>query len=80
MKHSGASMVKLNIKNGKHIEIKVTDNGSGFNYQEQEKSTSGSGLRSVKNRISLYNGELTVNSVPGNGTTVNIRLNYKPIV
>jgi PAS domain S-box-containing protein len=79
MKHSGASLVKLEIKNSKHIEIKVTDNGNGFDYQQYEKLTSGSGLRSIKNRISLYNGELTVKSVPGNGTTVNIILNYKPI-
>jgi signal transduction histidine kinase len=43
----------------------VQDNGVGFDYQEQETSASGSGLRSIKNRISLYNGELAVDSVPG---------------
>jgi PAS domain S-box-containing protein len=80
MKHSGASLVKLEIRKHNRIEVKVTDNGKGFDYTEQEKSTSGSGLRSIKNRISLYNGELTVSAVPGKGTVVNIFLNNKPML
>jgi PAS domain S-box-containing protein len=80
MKHSGASQIRIEIKKSRRIEIKVTDNGSGFDYDEQERSTSGSGLRSIKNRISLYNGELMINSAPGRGTTVNIHLSHKPIV
>jgi signal transduction histidine kinase len=78
MKHSHASLIRLTVKKGKHIEIQVQDNGVGFDYREQEKSTSGSGLRSIKNRIGLYNGELIVDSVPGTGTVVKIVLNYKP--
>jgi PAS domain S-box-containing protein len=78
MKHSKASLVKLNVKKSKNIEIQLQDNGVGFDYHEQEKSASGSGLRSIKNRISLYNGQLTVNSVPGKGTTIQIVLDYKP--
>jgi PAS domain S-box-containing protein len=75
MKHSKASLVKLNVKKSKRIEIQVQDNGVGFDYHKQEKSASGSGLRSIKHRISLYNGDLTVDSAPGKGTTVQIILN-----
>jgi PAS domain S-box-containing protein len=77
MKHSNANLIRLHVKNTNHIEICVQDNGVGFNYQEQETFTSGSGLRSIKNRISLYNGELTINSAPGKGTIVKIFLNNK---
>jgi PAS domain S-box-containing protein len=80
MKHAHASLVRINVKKGKHIEIQVQDNGVGFDYQEQERSASGSGLRSIKNRISLYNGELTIDSVPGKGTAVKIVLNHNPMV
>ena len=80
MKHAEASMVKIQLKKGKHIDVCVTDNGRGFNYQEQENATGGSGLHSIKNRISLYNGELNVKSAPGKGTIVSIVLNHKPIV
>lgn len=80
MKHSHASLVSINVKKGKHIiEIQVQDNGVGFDYHQQETSASGSGLRSIKNRISIYNGELAVDSVPGKGTVVKIVLNYKLI-
>jgi signal transduction histidine kinase len=81
MKHSHASLVRVSVKKGKHIiEIQVQDNGVGFDYHQQETSASGSGLRSIKNRISLYNGELIVDSVPGKGTVVKIVLNYKPLL
>ncbi|GGH01567.1 PAS domain-containing sensor histidine kinase [Mucilaginibacter phyllosphaerae] len=77
MKHAGASLVRITVKGGKRIEICVQDNGNGFNYTQQEQSASGSGLRSIKNRISLYNGELSVDSAPGKGTLVKIVLNHK---
>lgn len=80
MKHAEASLVRLIVKRGKHIEVCVQDNGIGFNYPEQESLASGSGLRSIKNRISLYNGELTVDSAPGRGTMVKIVLNHKPVL
>jgi signal transduction histidine kinase len=80
MKHAQTSLIRVVLKRGRHIEICVQDNGVGFNYHEQERSASGSGLRSIKNRISLYNGELIVDSAPGNGTTVKIVLNHKLIL
>jgi signal transduction histidine kinase len=79
MKHAEASKVILEIKKNKLIEIKVKDNGKGFNVSEHENSTSGSGLRSIKNRISLYNGSLKIQSQPGKGTIISIALNYKDI-
>ncbi|TSD62906.1 PAS domain S-box protein [Inquilinus sp. KBS0705] len=78
MKHANASLIRLDVKKNQHIEIRIQDNGEGFNYQEQENSASGSGLRSIKNRISLYNGELTVDSEQGKGTTIKIVLDHKP--
>jgi signal transduction histidine kinase len=80
MKHAQTSLIRVVLKRGRHIEICVQDNGVGFNYHEQERSASGSGLRSIKNRISLYNGELIVDSAPGNGTTVKIVLNHKLVL
>jgi PAS domain S-box-containing protein len=80
MKHSGASLVKLELKKNKQIEIKIKDNGRGFNYTEQEKSAGGSGLHSIKNRVGLYNGKLIVDSQINVGTAINISLSYKPKV
>ncbi|MEJ7693391.1 ATP-binding protein [Daejeonella sp.] len=74
MKHSGASLLNIEVRKNKLIEIIVKDNGNGFNVTDQEASTSGSGLSSIKNRVSLYNGKIDINSIPGTGTTVHIKL------
>jgi PAS domain S-box-containing protein len=74
IKHASASEINLYVKKSDTIEIVVRDNGRGFDINAQEISPKGSGLSSIKNRISLYNGFLTINSKPGIGTTVHILL------
>lgn len=74
MKHSGASVIDLCICKSKLIEIVLTDNGKGFNAKQQETKPTGSGFSSIKNRLSLYNGTLDIQSAPGKGTTVRINL------
>jgi len=78
MKHSGASQIHIHISKDKLIEIIVQDNGKGFNAREQEKSASGSGLSSIKNRLRIYNGTINIESEPGKGTTVKVKLNEAP--
>ncbi len=74
MKHSGASELNIEIRKNKMIEIIVKDNGNGFDVSAQEASASGSGLSSIKNRLTLYNGKLHIKSTPGTGTTVQVKL------
>jgi signal transduction histidine kinase len=76
MKHADASLIKLELKKSKSIHIEVTDNGKGFDVAEQERMPAGSGLSSIRNRLSLYNGQMKVLSEPGMGTTVTISLQY----
>lgn len=77
MKHSAASLIVVELKINHAIEICVKDNGKGFDAEYQDIVPSGSGFSSIKNRLSLYNGSLTINSKPGMGTIVKITLNYK---
>jgi signal transduction histidine kinase len=74
MKHSGASHVRIQIKKSKKIEIVVSDNGNGFAIAEQVNNLGGSGIYSIKNRLSLYNGTFDIDSSAGRGTTVKISL------
>ena len=78
MKHSGASLITLEVKKGKSVEICVADNGRGFEVVKPEDVASGSGLSAIKNRMSLYNGSITIESTPGAGTTVKIKLEITP--
>jgi len=77
MKHSAANLIIVELKLNKFIEICVKDNGAGFDTGLQDVLPSGSGFSSIKNRISVYNGSMQVDSTPGLGTVVKIKLNYK---
>lgn len=57
------------------ISVSVTDQGQGFNYQEamnKPSGDSGFGLMSVRERIEFIGGEMTVDTMPGYGTTISI--------
>ena len=74
IKHSGASIIKVEIRNNRMLEIVVNDNGKGFDVKEQEHLPGGTGLSSIRNRLNLYNGNINIRSNPGEGTTVHIAL------
>ena len=68
-------------KDGNHILLSVQDNGVGMDEETAASiltaQSKGYGVRNVNERIMLYYGEsyhLTVESVPGEGTTITIRI------
>jgi PAS domain S-box-containing protein len=76
MKHAGARLITIELRKNKNIEIKVKDNGRGFDVAQKQGSKTGSGLISIRNRLFLYDGTLQIDSVPENGTTVKISLKH----
>ena len=77
IKHGRATEahVKINTING-HINILVNDNGIGFNVKDTDYLLKGSGLRSIKNRVNLYNGSMDIKSTVDKGTSVYIILKH----
>ncbi|HEX2629202.1 MAG TPA: sensor histidine kinase [Chitinophagaceae bacterium] len=78
LKHAKASEVIVHVKFLDDIFVlEIKDNGIGFSVEEKKQSTSsgsGVGLRSLFNRAQIIGAELTMNSEPGKGTNVLIRL------
>jgi PAS domain S-box-containing protein len=56
------------------IMFTVSDNGTGFNLRTPEYLTRGSGLLSIKNRVSLFNGSFDVKAGKEKGTMVSVVL------
>ena len=54
------------------VELRVRDNGRGFDATAQEPDGQGIGLRGMAERARLVGGELTVTSTPGTGTRVRL--------
>lgn len=75
IKHSEAAKVVVKIKrNDNNVLIKIADNGKGFNIENERKL--GLGLAGLKERSQLLNGELKIDSTIGEGTTIEIKIQY----
>lgn len=78
VKHSGARRFKVElIGNPGEIQLTVTDRGVGFDPNDA-MTHHGLGLISMRERLQMVNGELSISSYKGWGTTVNARVPLKP--
>ncbi|MES2371084.1 MAG: PAS domain-containing sensor histidine kinase [Bacteroidota bacterium] len=72
MLHAEAKNVLVSIKEiDNHICLSIIDDGNGFAMEQQEQTL---GLISMRERANSINGELSIDSVPGKGTTITVTL------
>jgi two-component system CheB/CheR fusion protein len=77
-KHARAAHVSVTIERGdRHVLALIEDNGSGFDPKSQGDSTR-IGIAGMQERASLAGGQLTIESSPGRGTTVRVRIPVPP--
>jgi len=75
-KHSRATVVNINFTQIKEeLILCIEDNGIGFN-QHETVQTQSYGLIGIRERVLLLDGELTLNSVKGNGTKLVVSIPY----
>lgn len=75
IKHASASKITISLRQDQNdIFLSITDNGVGFITEEVSKN--GMGLSNLSRRTNAIQGELDIISVPGNGTTVTIKVPY----
>jgi signal transduction histidine kinase len=81
-KHSGAhqALVRLSAKDGRWKLI-IEDDGHGFAFAGRlsrlEEDTEGRGPLVIKERVRLIEGELTIESIPGRGSRLEISIPQK---
>ena len=70
LKYSGVNEFEVSLNGvSKAIELRVHDSGAGFDAKRIGNGH-GLGLTSMKERLRLVGGECSIDSVPGQGTTV----------
>ena len=77
LKHAHASYVSVTLNYEDGPAITVQDDGQGFNpdaVMENGTMRTAWGLLGMKERASLINAELNIDSAPGEGTTLTVRL------
>lgn len=82
--HSHANSARVEIKNTPNqVTISVSDNGQGIVRSAQPTNgdkVGGFGLAGIAERVRQLGGTLFVDSQPGSGTTVTIRLELQSVV
>jgi len=76
VKHAAASRVEVELfasDNG--FALRIKDNGTGF--QPDAVNATGLGLISMRERMNLVGGTLTITSQPGQGTTIEARVRLR---
>ncbi|MGK7389426.1 MAG: sensor histidine kinase [Candidatus Cyclobacteriaceae bacterium M2_1C_046] len=73
LKYAQASIatIEINYFERDYLNLIYSDDGKGF---EQNKSTEGIGIKNIKRRVELHNGQFYLNSATGKGIEVNIEI------
>lgn len=74
VKHAGTDKaeVRCSLQGEQELVIVVSDGGKGLAAEQAEDR--GSGLANIRHRLELVDGRLEIESMPGHGTRVRIRL------
>jgi signal transduction histidine kinase len=74
LKHSGVRHFEVEAQGSlTEISLTVRDSGAGFD-PKLARNSQGLGLISIKERINLVNGTLSITSKPGSGTKISVRV------
>ncbi len=72
VRHARASQVRVTCEHDDtEIRLLIADNGRGF---DPDLVSEGHGLRNLRNRAQASGGDLTIDSQPGTGTQIRVRL------
>jgi len=76
LRHGAATRVRVALSyEAASLEMRVEDNGSGFNPEEAGDTATGHfGLSSMRDRLRWLGGTAEIRSQPGEGTTIIARL------
>jgi len=77
IKHSQATCIGIKLTyNGEQLQLVVKDNGVGFNIADIPAEQMGMGLQNIQKRAVMIDGQTTINSLPGSGTSINVFIPY----
>ena len=75
LKHSGARklIIELILEEAENnIELSMIDDGKGFDPERVRNK--GLGLSSIRSRVDLFEGKVTIQSAPGRGCRLNVKV------
>src|SRR5215471_13342240 len=74
IKHSGVKRIKVQLREDSgEIHLVIRDFGRGFDVEAASQGK-GLGLTSMRERVRLVNGTISIESKPMGGTTIHVRV------
>lgn len=73
-RHGQANYIELSVAGGDELVLTVEDNGTGFDQRAGDTLTAGFGLVSMRERAEALGGVFELQSQPGEGTRVEVRV------
>jgi two-component system NarL family sensor kinase len=74
LRHAQAKNLYIAINNeGATFEMKIEDDGNGFDTEATFQSDKANGVRNIVKRAKLASMDCTINSAPGKGSTITIK-------
>jgi len=65
-------LVSISLEmNKQKLHLGISDDGIGMELNEKN-SYSGIGLKNMRSRVSIMHGELIIDSLPSNGTSITV--------
>jgi signal transduction histidine kinase len=78
VKHSGAAAADISIhRDSRIVDIVIKDNGKGFDAGAARNGEGGFGLVGIAERVRLLGAKQSIESLAGEGTTLNIILDLR---
>ena len=71
IKHAEATELSIQLtQHDENLNIIIEDNGKGFDRNKLDKTATGMGLTNIEKRVEHLEGNFTIDSVVGKGTTI----------
>jgi len=78
LKHSSASSMFVSFDYlPETLQVKIRDNGKGFDVEEAFKNNNGLGLLNIRTRVSITRGTMSVSSTINEGTIIQLNIPYE---
>ncbi len=75
IRHSGASLVNIKVAvTDSRVTATIEDDGTGFGVEAALQSPESWGLRGIRERVGVVGGQLTIESEPGQGTSIRFQI------
>jgi two-component system, NarL family, sensor kinase len=78
IKHANATEVKVSIQHSNNqLAISISDNGKGFDLNQETLPGNGLGLQNIINRTTLIKGKVSITTALNEGTCIHINIPYE---